>query len=142
MGAKGVQPRDIARKFPRAVQKALEETVNKLEDQFKKEIKSSTWPWYSVGGAKQTFRKNGRVVGEPRDIVDLGNLLNSQTEPQQTSKYSFLIKWEVNYSAIVHDGGTLKNGGFYPQRPWTKTGEDKVQPLGYFADILRRELDG
>lgn len=142
MGAKGVQPRDIARKFPRAVQKALEETVNKLEDQFKKEIKSSTWQWYSLGGAKKTLRKNGREVGEPRDIVDLGNLLDSQSEPQQTSKYSFLIKWEVNYSAIVHDGGALKNGRPYPARPWTKTAEDKVQPLGYFADILRRELNG
>lgn len=142
MGAKGVQPRDIARKFPRAVQKALEETVNKLEDQFKKEIKSSTWQWYSLGGAKKTLRKNGREVGEPRDIVDLGNLFDSQSEPQQTSKYSFLIKWEVNYSAIVHDGGALKNGRPYPARPWTKTAEDKVQPLGYFADILRRELDG
>lgn len=143
MGAKGPQPRDIARRFPGAMQKALEETVEKLDDQFKKEIKSATWLWETNGGAERTIRKNGRTVGEPRDIVDLGKLLDSQTPPKQTSKYSFLIKWKVDYSAIVHDGGVLKNGkGTYPARPWTKTAEDKVKPLGYFADILRRELNG
>ena len=141
MGAQGTQPRDIARRFPGAVQKALEETVKELDEEFRTQIKSVDWKW--KGTSHETYRKVRPAVTEPRDIVDTRALLASQTKPKQTSKYSFLIKWEVNYSAIVHDGGTLKDGKtYYPDRPWTKRAEDKVKPLGYFADILRRELNG
>lgn len=140
MGAKGPQPRDIARRFPGAMQKALEQTVEKLDEEFRTQIKSVDWKW--KGTEHVTYRKARPAVTEPRDIVDTRALLASQTKPRQTSKYSFLIKWEVDYSALVHDGARLKNGINYPKRPWTKRAEDKVKPLGYFADILRRELNG
>ena len=91
MGAKGVQPRDIARKFPRAVQKALEETVNKLEDQFKKEIKSSTWQWYSLGGAKKTLRKEMKeIILKLSDEEKEKNVILS--EPLIDSKISAIVK--------------------------------------------------
>ena len=132
----GLQPDQLLRKFDRAVQNALVRSANQLDSQFTKEIDSQKWDW-----PNETKRKNGQTVSAPRDIVDLGNLKRSQTR-QQTGKYSIEWIWNVDYSAVVHNGARLKGGGTYKARPWTKTAEEEVKPLGYFADILRRELDG
>ena len=34
------------------------------------------------------------------------------------------------------------DGSPYPERPWTKDAEKEVNIQEYFADILRREIDG
>ena len=132
----GLQPDQLLRKFDNAVQEALVKSANQLDSQFTKEIESVKWDW-----PNKTKRKNGQPVSAPRDIVDLGNLKRSQTR-QQTGKYSIEWIWNVDYSVVVHNGARLKGGGTYKKRPWTKTAEQEVKPLGYFADILRRELDG
>ena len=132
----GLQPDQLLRKFDNAVQEALVKSANQLDSQFTKEIDSKKWDW-----PNKTKRKNGQTVSAPRDIVDLGNLRRSQTR-QQTDKYSIEWIWNVDYSVVVHNGARLKGGGTYKARPWTKTAEQEVKPLGYFADILRRELDG
>jgi|TARA_B100001059_G_scaffold236685_1_gene289047 hypothetical protein len=132
----GLQPDQLLRKFDSAVKNALVQSANQLDSQFTKEINSKKWDW-----PNETKRKNGKTVTAPRDIVDLGKLRSSQTR-QQTGRYSIEWIWNVDYSAVVHNGARLKGGGTYKARPWTKTAEEEVKPLGYFADILRRELDG
>ena len=132
----GLQPDQLLPKFDIAVQKALVQSANQLDSQFTKEIESTKWDW-----PNETIRKKRPPVTAPRDIVDTGKLRASQTR-QQTGKYSIEWIWNVDYSVVVHNGPTLKEGGTYKARPWTKTAEQEVKPLEYFADILRRELNG
>ena len=135
----GVQPEDLKRLFDGASQSALLKAANRLGNEFTTQITSNKWDWR--GANYVTKRKNGSEVTQPRNIVDLGNLRKSQFR-EQTGKYQVKWTWQVDYSALVHEGGRLKKGGEYPARPWTKHAEDEVKPLEYFADILRRELDG
>ena len=137
----GLQPRDLQRKFGRACANALDATADRLENEFTYQITTVKWPWASEGGAEITFRKNGTPTAEPRNIVDLGDLRRSQTRTK-TTKTEVKWQWQVDYSAIVHDGAQLKSGGAYPARPWTKAAEREVKPLEYFTDILERELNG
>lgn len=137
----GPQPRDILRKFPGACKKALDATADRLENEFTTQITKVQWPWESRGGRPETVRKNGTVVTEPRNIVDLGDLRRSQTRTK-TTKTTVEWEWQVDYSAIVHDGAALKGSGKYPPRKWTKSAEKEVKPLEYFTDILERELNG
>jgi len=135
----GIQPDQLSRIFNGATQNALTRTANRLGNEFTTQITANNWSW--KGSDYVTHRKNGSKVTEPRDIVDLGNLRKSQNR-LQVNKFAIKWTWEVDYSALVHEGASLKKGGEYPSRPWTKTAEDEVKPLEYFADILRRELDG
>lgn len=138
----GLQPRDLQRKFGRACQNALDATADRLENEFTTQITKVQWPWESAGATRGlTARKNGTEVTEPRNIVDLGNLRRSQTRTK-TTKTTVEWEWQVDYSAIVHDGAQLKGGGTYPARKWTKSAEKEVKPLEYFTDILERELNG
>lgn len=136
----GMQPRDLLKQYPGATQKALTASANRLGRSFTENITKVKWPWKD--GEVVTKRKNGERVTSPRNIVDLGDLKRSQTR-EQLSPTEIKWTWEVDYSALVHEGADiLKNGSSYPKRPWTKDAELEVKPLEYFADILRRELDG
>ena len=134
----GLQPRQLRAKFDRAAKEALKATADRLSNEFINEITTVKWGWK---GDSPTFRKNGEVVTEPRNIVDQGDLRKSQNR-QKDGRYGVKWTWEVDYSALVHDGASLKGGVRYPKRPWTETAEANVVPTGYFEDILRRELDG
>ena len=88
-----------------------------------------------------TRRKTGRTVGSPRDIVDTGELLNSQTEPQVGSGV-LTIKWLARYSKAVLEGnylvGTVRNSYLAKPRDWI-TPALKNQPfLPYFVQTWKR----
>ena len=134
----GLQPRQLRAKFDSAAKEALKATADRLSNEFVSEITTVKWGWK---GDQVTIRSDGSEVTEPRNIVDSGDLRKSQNRQKQ-GKYAMKWTWEVDYSALVHEGGSLKGGGSYPARPWTKTAEANVVPTGYFEDILRRELDG
>ena len=138
----GLQPSQLRGLFDRASQRALAAAANRLDNEFTTQLTTVKWPWASKGGAQITYRKNKTEAKEPRNIVDLGNLRKSQSR-RQAGKYKYEWIWDVDYSAIVHDGGVLKDGRTkYPDRPWTKSAEEEVKPLEYFTDILERELNG
>lgn len=84
---------------------------------FDQQMSSEKWDW--KGAESRTRRKNGQVVGEPRDIVDTGDLLRSKQRKQINNSVTEFI-WEDDVAELVHDGGTLKRGGAYPARPWTE----------------------
>ena len=97
----------------RAAQKAFGYVADELDQQFKVEIATPKWDW-----PRSTKRKNGSTVSSPRDIVDEGILLASQSPPQfDSSAFAAMWDWDVQYSAIVHQG----NGSNVPARPWTET---------------------
>lgn len=134
--ARDIQPHELRREFDKAVKIALAQTAGKLGAEFTKQISEKKWDWPNT-----TLRKNGQKVTAPRDIVDLGNLRSSQRR-ENVSSTAVEWTWHVDYSAVVHEGPKLKNGGTLPARPWTKDAEKEVKPLKDFADRLRRELDG
>ena len=134
--ARQVPPDKLPRHFDRAVKRALEAAGNRLDSEFTQQISAEKWPW-----PRDTLRSGNRIAGSPRDIVDFGQLRASQNR-EKLNPYTLKWTWPVNYSAIVHEGGRFKSGTAYPARPWTKSAVEEVDPENYFADILRRELNG
>ena len=132
-----VPPDLLPRVFDSAVKKALEKTADLLSNEFDKEIDKSKWPWERG----TTVRKARPPVGSPRDIVDTSDLKNSKKQ-EIIDPYSVKWTWEVDYSAIVHNGGQFLDGTEYPDRPWTRDAPKQANIEEYFADILRREIDG
>jgi hypothetical protein len=64
-----------------------------------------------------TVRSKGQV-GSPRNVVDTGNLRNSNTGPV-ISGLRVQFRWRTPYAAAVHEGAALSNGTILPARPWT-----------------------
>lgn len=68
-----------------------------------------------------TSRNNGQVVGSPRDIVDSGKLLNSQSAPSVEGN-TLRIAWGAPYSKAVLEGGylvgTVRNSYIAKPRDW------------------------
>ncbi len=83
-----------------AVQPAFKQRVYSLYREFKTTINSPVFSWNSV-----TRRKNGEVVGDPRNAIDLGGLLEGQKLTFISPKTA-LIEWEAPYTAIVFDHAT------------------------------------
>ena len=132
----GKQPKDVESALKKAAGIALQEVVPELDREFTVQIQSVVWGW-----PKDTLRKNGTTAKKIRDIVDLGDLKRSQ-QNQKIGNYTWQWTWNVDYSATVHNGAALKNGGNYPARPWTTQAVRVVDPQKSISDTLRRELNG
>lgn len=130
-------PNDLPRVFDRAVREALDKTAERLSNEFDTQINTSKWPWQRG----TTIRKARPPAGTIRDIVDTTDLRESKVQ-ERSNAYEIKWTWKVDYSSIVHDGGTFMNGDTYPARPWTQDAEEEVNIQNHFADILRREIDG
>jgi hypothetical protein len=102
-------------------QRTFERAMDWADQDFDQQIVSEKWEWNS----NQTRRKNGEIVGSPRDIVDTGDLLQSK-QRRQIGKSITEFVWEDDVAELVHDGGTIKNGGAYPARPWTEPTLDEI----------------
>lgn len=91
-----------------------------------------------------TARNNGQVVGSPRDIVDTGRLLNSQTTPD-IKKGVLTIRWNAPYSKAVLTGGYVvgAQGRSYVAKPrdWI-TPALREQPFKPFVLRQWRQLSG
>lgn len=102
-------------------QRTFERAMDWADQDFDQQMASEKWEWNS----NQTRRKNGEIVGSPRDIVDTGDLLQSK-QRRQISRSITEFTWEDDVAELVHDGGTTKNGGPYPARPWTEPTLDEI----------------
>ena len=137
----GTQPRELRRIVGKALHEALKDTAKKLDAEFQDQITTSKWNW-----PNDTLRKNKQFIPKGnRDIVDMGDLRDSQTH-RQVNQFAIEWTWNVDYSAIVHNGAALKGGGEYPAREWTKEAEKEVKVENHFSDtftdILEREING
>lgn len=99
-------------------QRTFERTMDWADVNFDQQISSVKWKW--KGSNYETLRKNGEFVKEPRDIVDMGVLLQSK-QRKQSGRNVVDFEWTADHAELVHDGAAaLKNGGYYPARPWTE----------------------
>jgi hypothetical protein len=102
-----------------------------LDDQFKAEIKDPQFNW-----PRATRRRNGQTVTSPRNIVDSGAFLRSQTRTRVSAtqiKFQWGGAYGVNYAGIILEG---KTG--YPGRDWIKPGLDAVPLEQFFARAWAR----
>jgi hypothetical protein len=105
-------------------QRTFELSMDWADKDFDQQMASAKWEWTD----KQTRRKNGEIVGSPRDIIDTGALLQSKRrDPINSSITEFT--WEDDAAELVHDGGRTKAGGAYPARPWTEPTLDEIDSV-------------
>lgn len=95
---------------------------------FDQQMASEKWQWENSDPQNRTQRKNGQIVGSPRDIIDTGDLLQSKRRIEVKKGVTEFI-WEDEVAELVHDGGTLKDGGAYLARPWTEPTLDEIDQV-------------
>ena len=122
----------------------LEDYGPRISFQLQQEIAKDQFEW-----PVPTRRKSGQFVPAGlRDIVDTGQLLNSQTPPQVTANGSLSvlsIRWTAPYSGEVLRGGylvgTVRNNYVAPGRDWI-TPALREQPFDKFFANRWRQLSG
>jgi hypothetical protein len=97
-------------------QRTFERAMDWADVDFDQQMSAVKWKWK---GSSETLRENGETVTEPRDIVDMGTLLQSK-QRKQAGRNVVDFEWTADHAELVHDGAAaLKSGGYYPARPWT-----------------------
>lgn len=92
-----------------AVERAFIETNLIAGREFQSAIASRVWDW-----PRLTQRRAGAPVGSPRNIVDMGQLLNSYA-PRKVSNREYVHSWPVRHALPVHEGTPRM-----PARRWTE----------------------
>lgn len=135
----------LLRRKPRRI---LSDYGDVLGPQLQNEIASSQFPW-----PRFTRRKNGRRVAPgKRDIVDTGEFINSQTEPEVGDSdvgVQMSIGWTASYAKNIFYGEEVefvtRDGNFYsvelPGRDWI-TPALKAQPFDTYFVKRWKELEG
>lgn len=96
------------KKGKKAAAAAFQEVAKEVNEAFQKAISTSAWEWPNPPS--------------PRDIVDTGRLLRSNTGPRFTSGYgssapSVSFEWTAPYASALYAGFRV-GGKTYPGRPW------------------------
>ena len=73
----------------------VEKQANRLNDEFRTTLDSPLFSWNST-----TYRRNGEVVGDPRNAIDTRKLLDS-ADVRKVNDFHFQIVWDVPYAANV-----------------------------------------
>lgn len=122
-----------------AIDRAFSRLVEEFEGLQIDQLTDEKWQWY-----RQTLRRNGTLVGSPRDIIDTGTLRDSlaiETMSEQSVKY----KYEADYSGLVHQGFTRTGEDGkqinYPSRPWVSAAHEENDLLEIFENLLKEELN-
>jgi hypothetical protein len=118
------------------INRAFADTADAYADQCQQELRSDKWNWPG-----ETIRSSGVTVGSPRDIVDTGDLINSQQPTriqQQGDRTVATIEYSSDHAAVVHEGWADQT--IYPGRPWSKTALEELDVVKDFADRLGRTL--
>lgn len=117
-------------KVDRAIAKGFQKTVETYATENEVAIESEIWKWDGY-----TLRKNGDLVGSPRDIVDTGELRDSQQEPVYPTPTTAKIEWTAEHALGVHEGFDSA-GNPMPARPWTEEAKSNTD----FEGIMKAEL--
>ena len=115
-----------------------------LDQQLKEEIRRPQFKWESEDGEPRlTRRRNGQVVGSPRNIVDLGGFLRSQRS-DRPSATELRFTWDAksdkgfSYAPLILTGYTTSKGTLVPGRNWIKPALQAVPLERYFADEWKK----
>ena len=98
-------------------QRTFERAMDWADADFDQQMNLVQWDWKGADGT--TRRKNGEVASEPRDIVDMGKLLQSK-QRKQSGRNVVDFEWTADHAEGVHDGYKTKSGTLNPARPWTE----------------------
>jgi hypothetical protein len=113
---------------------AWKDTAQELDGAFRQAITSPLYEW-----PRPTPRSNGQIAGSPRDIVDRGELRDSQKNSIRDFEGNWV--WNAPHSIIVHEGATLRSGTVLPPRRWTRKACFELYPLEpNYAKNLRKRL--
>jgi len=94
---------------------------------FDQQMASEKWEWSNENN-NQTRRKNGELVGSPRDIIDTGALLQSKRR-EQINRNTVEFIWDDPVAGGVHDGMVTKLGKRLRARPWTEPTLDEIDEV-------------
>lgn len=118
---------------------SFDEMVGEFAQEINFQIEDSKWNW-----PRETVRKNGTVVGSPRDIVDKGDLKNSQFIEDVSDVYK-VIGYTAEHAPLVHDGYEIeRNDGTVtdvPARPFIATAVEDYNPIEAYSEILKGKLN-
>ena len=123
VGGELINPDQIVNKLTKAFETWANIDVN---DYFRNEFLEDKWPYEG-----ETKRKNGQIVGSPRDIFDLGDLYRSGRESFSITQGGIDItaSWNWNaknssgrgYAWYVHEGLSTN----LAPRQWTDPFQEK-----------------
>jgi len=116
-------------------QRTFEGAMDWADKDFDQQMASEKWP-LTEAWPSSTRRKNGEVVGSPRDIIDTGALLQSKKRDAISSSITEFI-WQDDVAEGVHDGMATKRGNRLPARPWTEPTLDDIENI--INTMMRRE---
>lgn len=115
------------------INRAFDKTTDRVSEAMDNAITDDIYDF-----PRETKRRNKTIVSSPRDIVDLGNLLDSKVVARSSN--SAELSWNVDYALGVHDGYTTKTGKDVPPRKWTEKGIEEADPITFFGEALGREM--
>ena len=119
---------------------SFDEMVGEFAQEINFQIEDPKWDW-----PRETTRKNGSVVGSPRNIVDTGELKNSQFIEDVSDTYK-VIGYTADHAALVHEGYQIqRNDGTVtdvPARPFIDTAVKDYNPIEAYSEILKEKLNG
>lgn len=109
-----------------------------LDQELKEQIRLPQFRW-----PNPTRRRNGTVVGSPRNIVDTGAFLGSQ-QRDRPSATELRFTWGgggVDYAGRILTGKGARWGADGPPRDWIKLALEK-QPLDRFFAEEWKKMEG
>jgi hypothetical protein len=122
-----------------SIDKAFEFIVEEFANEQKNQMREKKWVWLK---SRYTIRKNKEIVFSPRDIVDLGYLINS-LQWHNDSQFKTTYTYTMEYASIVHEGAILDNENetIIPPRRWITEGavpafQEKLANAGYLSNFI------
>lgn len=85
-------------KIRAALKESLAATMPHVDKKIKETFHDPIWQW-----PRQTRRRNGTLVTSPRDVIDRGSLLDSQSY-RQTKANEYTFTWKADYAQNVFAG--------------------------------------
>jgi len=125
----------------KAIERAFKKLVKEFDEQLRSEIADEKWDWDNLTVRRVGRGKTGKYATSPRDIVDTGELQDSQ-HIEEVSDTEVIYHWDSGHAAIAHQGAVLSNGGIIAARPWTDTAQEEYPLQENFERILGEELGG
>lgn len=145
---------DLKAKFQATLKGAAKQgmgvTQRGLEQDLVGALRDEVWLWNGT-----TQRQNGTTAGSPRNIVDMGRLMNSLSWTKSaanangyklTGKYSAPYATQVHYGAYVRPyGNSNATAVWTPGRPWVegvlRGNKGVVDPYDFRGDYLAAVKD-
>jgi hypothetical protein len=127
-------------KIIRELGQAFRNTTKELDKGYRDLFNKPFWNWNGT-----TKRSSGRTVGSPRNVVDTGELRDSQdfqTTSNSPTRIRVRFSWRSEHALPVFLGVTYKNGHVAPARNVPVIGLQLFDLPSRFSEIARDRLSG